>query len=174
MTPPAEFPNAPSAEPQRFDGMIRRIFRIGWAVASIVAVALLAVALQATVRDRPAVESAPSTADENMMAVAPGGVLAPADVPPGLAAHYQAAQDHSDIFETVPCFCGCEEMLGHRHLGDCFVRADGQGLEAHALGCGVCLGEAQQVMDLLAAGIEDPNQIRDTVVAEWSDPYLSQ
>jgi hypothetical protein len=30
------------------------------------------------------------------------------------------------------------------------------------------------VMDLLAAGIEDPDQIRDAVVAEWSDPYLDQ
>lgn len=173
MTPPPEFRNAPSAQDQPFDGMIRRTLRTARAVAAVVAVSLSAVALFAILMDRPAVESATPATAENMVAVAPGGVLAPEDVPPGLAAHYQAALDHSDIFETVPCFCGCEEMLGHRHLGDCFVRADGQGLEAHALGCGVCLGEAQQVIDLLAAGIEDPDQIRDTVVAEWSDPYLN-
>jgi hypothetical protein len=171
--PSPEFSDIPSGEVQPFDGMIRLTLRMAWAVAAVVAVALSAVALQATLTDRPAVESTP-TAAESMVAVAPGGVLAPEDVPPGLAAHYQAAQDHGGIFGSVPCFCGCEEMLGHRHLGDCFVRADGQGLEAHALGCGVCLGEAQQVMDLLAAGIEDPDQIRDAVVAEWSDPYLDQ
>lgn len=163
-----------SAEDQPFDRMIRRTLRIGWAVAAVFVVALSAVILQATLIDRPAAQPVTPAAAENMVAVAPGGVLAPEDVPAGLAAHYQAAQDHRGIFETVPCFCGCEEMLGHRHLGDCFVRADGQGLEAHALGCGVCLGEAQQVMDLIAAGIEDPGQIRDAVVAEWSDPYLNQ
>lgn len=108
-----------------------------------------------------------------MFAVAPGGVLAAADVPPALAAHYQAAQDHQHVFEAVPCFCGCEAMLDHRHLGDCFVRADGQGLEAHALGCAVCIGEAQQIMDLIAAGAEDPDQIKEAVVAEWADPYTN-
>lgn len=171
--PSPEFTDTRSPADQPLDGMIRRTLRTAWAVAAVVAVALSAVALQAALIDRPAVEATP-TAAENMVAVAPGGVLAPEDVPPGLAAHYQAAQDHGSVFEAVPCFCGCEEMLGHRHLGDCFIRADGQGLEAHALGCGVCLGEAQQVMDLLAAGIEDPDQIRDAVVTEWSDPYLDQ
>jgi hypothetical protein len=161
-------------EPQPFDGMVRRTLRTASAMAAVVAVALVAVALNATLIDRPAVESASTAVAANMETVAPGGILAPQDVPPGLAAHYQAAQDHQEIFEAVPCFCGCEEMLGHRQLGDCFVRADGRGLEAHALGCGVCLGEAQQVMDLIAAGIEDPDPIRDAVVAEWSDPYLNQ
>lgn len=174
MTPSPEFPDGPAGEDHPFDGMVRWILRIGWVVASVVAVALLAISLQATFRNGSAVESVKPAAVENMIAVAPGGVLAPEDVPPGLAAHYEAAQEHQDIFEAVPCFCGCEEMLGHRHLGDCFVRPDGQGLEAHALGCGVCLGEAQQVMDLLAAGIEEPDQIREAVVAEWSDPYLNQ
>lgn len=173
MMPPTEFPNARSAGDQPVDEMVRRILRIGWTMAAVIAVALLAVALQAAFRGPSAVQSVSAAAAENMLAVAPGGVLAPEDVPPGLTAHYQAAQDHQDIFEAVPCFCGCEEMLGHRHLGDCFVRSDGQGLEAHALGCGVCLGEAQQVMDLLAAGIADADQIRDAVVSEWSDPYLN-
>ncbi len=172
--PSPESPITPSEEPQPFDEMIRRTLRLGWTMAAVVAVALSAVAFQATLIGRPAVESANPTATETMVGVAPGGVLAPDDVPLGLVAHYQAAQAHPDIFEAVPCFCGCEEMLSHRHLGDCFVRADGQGLEAHALGCAVCLGEAQQVMDLIAAGIEDPDKIRDAVVAEWSDPYLNQ
>lgn len=107
-----------------------------------------------------------------MIEVAPGGLLDPADVPEGLAVYYRAAVDHGDVFAQVPCFCGCEEMLGHRHLRDCFVRADGW--EAHALGCGVCLGEAAQVIDLLAAGETDSQVIRDAVIARWSDPYLTR
>lgn len=105
-----------------------------------------------------------------MVEVAPGGVIAPDDVPEQVAVLYRAAHDHAAIFEQIPCFCGCEAMLGHRHLLDCFARPDG-GWEAHALGCGVCLGEAQQVEDLLAAGVEDPAAIREAVIAEWGDPY---
>jgi hypothetical protein len=37
----------------------------------------------------------------------------------------------------------------------------------------VCLGEAAQVMDLLAAGVSDPDAIRSAVIDEWSDPYLN-
>lgn len=113
--------------------------------------------------------SAPSSAAA-MVEVAPGGVVDPAEVPESVAVLYRAAHAHSDIYENVPCFCGCEEMLGHRHLLDCFARPNG-GWEAHALGCGVCLGEAQQVEELLADGVDDPDRIREAVVARWGDPY---
>ncbi len=105
-----------------------------------------------------------------MFDVAPGGLIDPADVPESVAVLYRAAHDHADFYAQVPCFCGCEAMLGHRHLLDCFARPDG-GWEAHGLGCGVCLGEAQQVEDLLAAGVQSADEIRAAVVAEWGDPY---
>ncbi len=148
------------------DPLVRRTLRIGLAVAVLVVASLAGIGLRAVL-------TAPPPVDSEMLAVAPGGVLAADEVPAGLRPHYQAAQDHRATFETVPCFCGCQEMLGHRHLGDCFVRPDGAGLEAHALGCGVCLGEAAQVMDLLAAGVSDPDVIRSAVIDEWSDPYLN-
>ena len=105
-----------------------------------------------------------------MIEVAPGGVIDPEDVPESVAVLYRAAHEHAEIYQAVPCFCGCEAMLGHRHLLDCFARPEG-GWEAHALGCGVCLGEAQQIEELLAAGITSPGQIRAAVVARWGDPY---
>lgn len=114
--------------------------------------------------------SRPPVAVAAMVEVAPGGLVDPGDVPEAVAVLYRAAHEHADIYAGVPCFCGCEEMLGHRHLLDCFARPEG-GWEAHALGCGVCLGEAQQVEDLLAAGIEDAGTIRESVIAEWGDPY---
>lgn len=107
---------------------------------------------------------------DQMVEVAPGGLIEPDDVPGAVAVLYRAAHDHSTVYEQIPCFCGCEAMLGHRHLLDCFARPEG-GWEAHALGCGVCLGEAQQVEDLLAAGVVDASAIREAVVAEWGDPY---
>jgi len=105
-----------------------------------------------------------------MVRVAPGGMIDPADVPESVAVLYRGAFAHADVYEGVPCFCGCELMLGHRHLLDCFARPEG-GWEAHALGCGVCLGEAQQVEGLLADGVTHSARIREAVVARWGDPY---
>jgi hypothetical protein len=97
-------------------------------------------------------------------------VVEPSDVPEAVAVLYRGAHVHSEVYEGVPCFCGCEAMLGHRHLFDCFSRADGA-WEAHAIGCGVCLGEAAQVEELLASGETDPMVVRAAILATWSDPY---
>ena len=171
--PSLQSPTPSSGKPDPLAGVVQGTLQTVWVVVAVVVVAVLAIAVQAAFTDRQSAEIATPTTAENMVAVAPGGVLAAADVPPAFAAHYQAARDHRHVFEAVPCFCGCEGMLDHRHLGDCFVRADGQGLEAHALGCGVCIGEAQQVIELIAAGTEDPDQINEAVVAEWGDPYTN-
>ncbi len=106
-----------------------------------------------------------------MLDVAPGGVIDPASVPVGMAELYHGAEAHPDAFAAVPCFCGCEQMLGHRHLLDCFVRPDGSGWEAHASGCGVCLGEAAQVLALLDEGASI-DEIVPAVIERWGDPYL--
>ncbi len=109
----------------------------------------------------------------DMTALAPPGVVAEADIPAALVPLYHGAVENSTVFEATPCYCGCMEMLGHRHLLDCFERPDGSGWESHALGCGVCLGEAKQVLDLLADGLES-DAVVAAVVAEWSDPYLTE
>ncbi|MFP5579754.1 MAG: PCYCGC motif-containing (lipo)protein [Acidimicrobiia bacterium] len=75
-----------------------------------------------------------------------------ASVSTDIAGHYQAATELADVYREVPCYCGCEEFLDHRDLYDCFVRADGQGWEAHAAGCGVCIAESTLVRDLTDAG----------------------
>lgn len=116
-------------------------------------------------------DSEVGAAGPSMLAVAPGGVLDPEVVSDPLAANYHSAEAHSEAFAAVPCYCGCEEMLDHRHLLDCFIRADGTGWEAHAAGCEVCLGEAEQVAGLIAAGVTDIDEIRAAVAAEWGDPY---
>ena len=107
------------------------------------------------------------TGDENpipMGGVHPG-VIDLADVPAETAVFYRYAASHREIFEDIPCFCGCMEFVDHRHLYDCFVRPDGQ-WEAHASGCGVCLGEAATIRRLLEEG-RDPAAIRDAVIAEF-------
>jgi hypothetical protein len=139
-------------------------------VAVTVVGAILAVAVIDAVTSKPP----PEQQAVAMLDVAPGGIILPVDLPDAFAALYRVVEDRPELFAEIPCFCGCQAMLDHRHLLDCFVRPDGSGWEAHAAGCGVCIGEAQQVAALLDAGETDPDAIRTAVIAEWSDPYTDK
>lgn len=75
-----------------------------------------------------------------------------ASVTDDVANHYRYAQGHQTELSGIPCFCGCEEFLGHENLYDCFIRTDGAGYESHAAGCGVCIGEAAVASQLLDEG----------------------
>ena len=83
-----------------------------------------------------------------------------------VAAHYRAAEAHTAAYAGVPCYCGCEDFLGHRNLADCFLLPDGAGYEPHAAGCGVCIAESVLVRELVADGAAGPT-IRDAVVARF-------
>lgn len=161
----------PAFAPDSLSGLIRKTIYLSWLLGGLLVV-MVGVSVYATATtERPAPTT--SKASSDMLAVAPGGVIALADIPDPFLVHYEGAADHPDVFSEVPCFCGCEAMLEHRHLLDCFVRPDGDGWEAHATGCGVCLGEAEQVLALIADGVP-PDEIVEQVVAEWGDPYLDQ
>jgi hypothetical protein len=89
-----------------------------------------------------------------------------ADVVPNIAEHYRTAEANHDVYSQVPCYCGCERSIGHRHLADCFVRSDGGGWDAHAAGCAVCTNESTMVRRLLADGA-DTATIRQSIIAEF-------
>lgn len=163
---------APASDADPLSGLVRKTIYLSWLLGGILVV-MVGVSLYATATtERPAPITS-STAPADMLAVAPGGVIELADIPDPFLALYEGAAANPDVFSEVPCFCGCDAMLGHRHLLDCFVRAAGDGWEAHASGCGVCLGEAEQVLALIADGAST-DEIVDEVVAEWGDPYLDQ
>jgi hypothetical protein len=82
--------------------------------------------------------------------------------------HYRFAHDHMPLMSQIPCYCGCQSFLAHRHLGDCFVQPNGQ-WESHASGCGVCTKEAATVETLLAEG-RSPPDIRSAVIEEFGSP----
>lgn len=160
---------APRPNGDDWNPLVRLVGLLGVALGVVIASVLVVSGLNTPDEADVVISSA-----QDMGAVSPPGVVAPEDVPAGLTDYYEGAQTHFATFEQIPCFCGCEEMLGHRHLGDCFVRPDGSGLEAHALGCGVCLGEAAQVLEMIDAGEVDPVEIREAVVSTWGDPYYSE
>lgn len=81
---------------------------------------------------------------------------------------YAFAADHAGVLAQIPCFCGCDRMLGHRDLARCFVTPEGA-WESHAAGCDVCLGEARMVMRMMGRGMS-PAMMRERIVAEFGGP----
>lgn len=139
-----------------------------WALAVAVAAAVsLGVVLA-----QPASQPAPAAAEDEMVTVSPGGTVDIATLSAEVQELYLAAEADPEAFTAVPCYCGCEAMLDHRHLGDCFVRPDG-GWERHAVGCGICQAEARDVI----AGREDGtpiDQIRRDIDADYGAITSSQ
>lgn len=86
-------------------------------------------------------------------------------LPTAVSVHYRHAAEHAEVYEDVPCYCGCDTFADHAHLLDCFVRPDG-GWEPHAAGCGICLAEAEEVHRRLDAG-EDTARIRAAIVEKF-------
>lgn len=87
-----------------------------------------------------------------------------------MSAHYGYARANADVYAQVPCFCGCQEMLGHRNLEDCFVTPDGA-WESHASGCQVCIDESRMVMRMMDRGM-GPQMMRDRIVGEFGGPMM--
>jgi len=92
-------------------------------------------------------------------------------MPDHMVAHYEYARANAGVYAQVPCYCGCQEMLAHRNLEDCFVTPDGM-WESHASGCQVCIDESRMVMRMMGRGM-DPQTIRDRIVAHYDGPMMS-
>ena len=122
------------------DGRQQR--RPWWALLCSLAGAVVAVGLVVSMADGD-----PASAEQQPMElVAPAGVVELDELPADRRELYLAAADE-EAFSAVRCYCGCESFLGHEDLLACFVSDDGS-FEAHATGCAVCLGEAEEVVEL--------------------------
>jgi hypothetical protein len=131
-----------------------------------VAVAIGAVLLLGSVGGVTALVMSQQHPDSTRMAVAPGGTIRLDQMMPMVAQHYRFAADHPSVYEQVPCYCGCQSMLAHRSLLQCFVRPDG-GWERHAAGCAVCTEESSVVRSMLADGA-GVHAIRTAVIDQFS------
>lgn len=99
--------------------------------------------------------------------------LAPADQLPEFAARadqrvqvaYRFAMAHPEALETVPCYCGCQD-IGHTSNRACYIKdinvAGEIEFDAHAVACGICLDITHDVMALMEQGLS-PLQIRQTI-----------
>ncbi len=92
------------------------------------------------------------------------------NAPPRVRESYDYVVSHPDELAKYPCYCGCGAM-GHTSNLSCYVQelaADGTiTYDSHAMGCGICVDIAQDVMRLKAEGQSSP-QVRACIDAKYS------
>jgi hypothetical protein len=74
---------------------------------------------------------------------------------------YQVAREIPQTLAQLPCYCHCDQSMGHKSLQSCFV-------DEHASMCAVCVDEALQASQLQKKGMA-PAAIRDIIIAEYSN-----
>lgn len=131
-------------------------------LAELVLVVLIAVGVTVLIRGA----SGPDPNDA--FAATPGATVSLAVLQPATADIYRYAAEHAEHFKAIPCYCGCEQTLGHRNLEDCFVNPNG-GWDAHASGCNVCTAEAIAIRELLDTNTPI-DAVRQTIVERFGPP----
>lgn len=83
---------------------------------------------------------------------------------------YRFAVTNPDALKNVPCYCGCGKV-GHTSNYSCYVKEvkpDGEIVfDQHALGCGICVDIAQDVIKMTGQG-KNPKEIRAAIDQTYS------
>ena len=74
---------------------------------------------------------------------------------------YRAVREIPVTIAQLPCYCHCDQGFGHKSLYSCFETD-------HAAHCAVCVQEALLALKLEREQKLSPAQIRDTIVAQYS------
>ena len=74
---------------------------------------------------------------------------------------YRAVKEIPVTIAQLPCYCHCDQGFGHKSLYSCFQ-------DDHASHCDVCVREALLALKLEKEQKMTPAQIRDTIVAQYS------
>ena len=74
---------------------------------------------------------------------------------------YRTAREIPVTLAQLPCYCHCDQGFGHKSLYSCFQ-------DDHAAHCDVCVREALLALKLEKEQKMSPEQIRDTIVAQYS------
>lgn len=75
---------------------------------------------------------------------------------------YRAVRQIPVTIAQLPCYCHCDEGFGHKSLYSCFE-------DEHAAHCAVCVNEALLALTLEREQKLTPAQIRDRIVAQYSN-----
>ena len=74
---------------------------------------------------------------------------------------YRAVKEIPVTIAQLPCYCHCDQGFGHKSLYSCFE-------DDHAAHCDVCVREALLALKLEKEQKMTPAQIRDAIVAQYS------
>jgi hypothetical protein len=75
---------------------------------------------------------------------------------------YRAVRQIPTTIAQLPCYCHCDEGFGHKSLYSCFQ-------DDHAAHCAVCVNEALLALTLERDQKLNPAQIRERIVAQYSN-----
>ena len=73
---------------------------------------------------------------------------------------YRVAREIPETIAQLPCYCHCDQSIGHKSLHSCFV-------DTHASQCTVCVSEALVAYNLQRNGMT-PAQIRERIIEQYS------
>jgi Protein of unknown function with PCYCGC motif len=74
---------------------------------------------------------------------------------------YRAVRQIPVTIAQLPCYCHCDEGMGHKSLYSCFE-------DDHAAHCATCVNEALLALRLEREQKLSPAQIRERIVAQYS------
>jgi hypothetical protein len=74
---------------------------------------------------------------------------------------YRVAREIPETIAQLPCYCHCDQSIGHKSLYSCFQ-------DEHASQCAVCVSEALLAYDLQTKSGMTPAQIRERIIAQYS------
>lgn len=96
---------------------------------------------------------------EEVKALAP--TLAPASFIGKTRQAYQVAREIPETLAQLPCYCYCDQSVGHKSLHSCFT-------DNHASMCAVCVDEALLAYKLRKERNMTPEQVRQVIVEQYS------
>lgn len=77
-------------------------------------------------------------------------------------AAYRVVREIPQTIAQLPCYCYCDESVGHKSLHSCFE-------DDHGAHCAVCVNEVLMAYEMQKNGMT-PAQIREQIVAQYSAP----
>ncbi|MFB9988240.1 PCYCGC motif-containing (lipo)protein [Bacillus benzoevorans] len=87
---------------------------------------------------------------------------------------YAAAANHQELLESIPCYCGCADSIGHKDNYDCFVNENKENgavvWDDHGTKCGICQDIAAQSIQEYENG-KDIKEIRSIIDEQYKEGY---
>jgi hypothetical protein len=74
---------------------------------------------------------------------------------------YAKAKEIPQTLAQLPCYCHCDQHMGHKSLHTCFETE-------HAANCSICLNEALLAYDMQKKRGMSPSQIRQAIINQYS------